>query len=86
MLVLDISDPANPREIGRVPGQDADHILIMGNLAFVISGGQYEMLDVSDPTNPKDYYGGGCPSYYSGSTEVNNRIYCLSDTFIQVMN
>jgi len=57
LLTLDIADPANPRQLGRVDSVCGHDIFLVDSLAFV-SGrndayGEMRIVDISDSTNPR---------------------------------
>ncbi|MBN8488177.1 MAG: hypothetical protein J0M20_10715, partial [Burkholderiales bacterium] len=51
LRIVDVSDPANPRHVGRHRAQ-AGSVAVVGNMAYV-SGDTMQVFDVSDPPNPK---------------------------------
>jgi len=55
LLVLDVTDPANPRELSRLflPVVVSD-VALSGGLLFVAGGTELRILDVSDPTHPEE--------------------------------
>jgi hypothetical protein len=55
MLVVDVSDPLNPVEIGRQPYEYASEVAVNGNFAYVgrsTNGGEVRIFDVSNPSQP----------------------------------
>ncbi|MFT5233098.1 MAG: hypothetical protein ACI9UQ_001128 [Candidatus Krumholzibacteriia bacterium] len=54
MLVLDVSDPLNPRQFSRTPGLGFSEITaVSGSNMFVVDGTMLRHFDVSSPSNPQ---------------------------------
>ena len=85
MRVLDISDPANPREVSRFPAVTSD-IRVLGDLAFLQSGSQFGIVDVSIPANPRKIFGQQFQDSFSGSAQGDNRIYYMTHDFLQTIS
>lgn len=53
LLIFDIADPANPRQIGSY-GRDVSDVLVHDDVAYLrpMYGGDGEIVDVSDPVHP----------------------------------
>ena len=52
LRIVDVSDPANPREIGAWPGT-AFCVAVAGQYAYVGEGRGMHVIDVSDPASPQ---------------------------------
>jgi hypothetical protein len=55
LLIVDISDPTKPVEIGRYPYEFASEVAAEGDIVYVgksTNGGELRVLDVSDPSAP----------------------------------
>ncbi|MFG0305063.1 MAG: GC-type dockerin domain-anchored protein [Phycisphaerales bacterium JB040] len=60
VLVLDISDPDSPVEIGRIEGVKADEIDLLGDRLYTVGIG-LRVFDLSDPSEPREvgiFHGG----------------------------
>ncbi len=89
--VLDISDPSAPRQIAHLitqPNLTAmdTHILISGNLAYLLSYDILDTIDISDPKSPRHISSLEIPPYdsvdkkskqYTGFAKTANYIYCF---------
>lgn len=55
LVIFDVSEPANPVEIGRFdPGARARSVAITGALALVIVGDGVRLVDISNPSQPTE--------------------------------
>ena len=64
LAIIDVSDPAAPRELGRFSPPDAEirGISVIGSRAYLAAGRRgVRIVDVSDPANPKDVGGFDTP-------------------------
>ena len=62
LVILDLSDPANPVEVGRYPLESAKNVQVVEGVAYVVAQGVLQdntaledrvvVLDVADPANP----------------------------------
>lgn len=55
LVVVDLTDPLHPAELGRLPYDYASSAAASGNFAYigtVTNGGYVQVVDVSDPTHP----------------------------------
>jgi len=54
LWILDVSDPANPRELAQIPGMADNRVIIAGKYAFANDGNHdIVTLDLSDPAHPE---------------------------------
>lgn len=60
LVIVDVSDPVQPRPLGNIAVDSPVDVVVNGNLAYVVSGYQYyrqegalHVIDVSDPASPK---------------------------------
>jgi hypothetical protein len=77
LLVIDVSDPANPRRVGGydTPG-NALGVAVSGNYAYVADyNAGLQVLDVSDPANPRRVGGYDTPGGVSGVAISGNYAY-----------
>ena len=51
LLILDVSDPANPIKMGSLD-MPASKVIVSRELAYIIGLGGLRVVDVSDPTPP----------------------------------
>jgi len=64
LLVLDISDPVNPKPVGTLAGSYwISHLAVSGTRAYATGSAGLQILDLSDPTHP---------SLLGGSTNVGS--------------
>ena len=90
LLVLDISDPTDIREVGRSKPLRSlvEHVVVRGGFAFVAAGeAGLRILDVSDPTRPTEAGSWDSPGYAESSDLGGDTLY-LADgpTGIQILN
>ena len=76
MLVLNISDPANPDFVGSCGGSYS-WIIVDGNLAF--SGGDLDIIDITNPGSPEVVGSYLSPTIIGKMSVANGRAYALSD-------
>lgn len=63
LLILDIQDPANPQEIGAFPMENAENVVVVEGIAYVVEQGLLKdnraqndrlvLVDVQDPAAPR---------------------------------
>ena len=63
LVILDISDPSNPQEAGSYPLKNAQNVIVVNNIAYVIEQGQLQdnmalkdklvLIDVKTPSIPR---------------------------------
>ncbi len=66
LVIIDVSDPAHPEEIGNFDTDDAFDVAVSGIIAYVLDiSGEIFLIDLSDLTNPDliDSYDLGVESY-----------------------
>jgi hypothetical protein len=51
--VIDVSDPASPSVVGAMEGLEADDVAVADGTAYVVTGGDLQLVDVSDPLQPR---------------------------------
>jgi uncharacterized protein (TIGR03437 family) len=81
LIVLDVSDPATPLEVGgSAPFADfVRDMAVSGTLAYVAAGGAgLHVLDVSDPTSPTEIGSVQLRGYAEG-VAVSGTMVCLAD-------
>jgi hypothetical protein len=100
LIILDVSDPSNPQEVGSYPLENTQSVIVVNNIAYVIEQGQVQdsralsdklvLIDVKTPSIPRIL---GEYSPESGFTHqelsnlaVSNQVayLTLSDRFIAV--
>jgi len=75
LLVIDISDPANPRRAGAFDFLDhSQTVAVWGNYAFVGVSGSLEVIDVSNPAAPRRVGGSAWPEPH-GMIASQDRIF-----------
>ncbi len=52
ITVIDLSDPANPAEIGSVPVWGTRRIVVSGNYVYVAANDRFEVVDITTPSTP----------------------------------
>lgn len=78
LIVLDISDPANPRELGATGPFPyfVQGIAVTGTRAYVAAGGAgLRIVDISDPTRPRELGAWDSPGYAEDVTVVGSTAY-----------
>jgi hypothetical protein len=55
ITVIDLSDPANPAEIGSVPVDGTRRIVVGGNYVYVAANSRLEVVDITAPSTPTIY-------------------------------
>ncbi len=81
-IVIDISDPNAPKEVGSLGVEAAWRIAISGNYAYITSYGErgkqgersdrdFKVIDVNDPTNPTELGGFDFPSAWDIAVSGN---------------
>ncbi len=79
LIILDVSDPAVPVEIGSVDPGPAHGIEVLGDYAYIAAGGnKMAVVDVSDPTNPVEVGSGGIPGVALDVGVIGNLVYVAS--------
>jgi hypothetical protein len=63
LIILDVSDPSNPQEAGSYPLENAQNVIVVNNIAYVIEQGQVQdgmalsdklvLIDVKTPSIPR---------------------------------
>jgi hypothetical protein len=63
LIILDVSDPSNPQEAGAYPLENAQNVIVVNNIAYVIEQGQVKdsralsdklvLIDVKTPSIPR---------------------------------
>ncbi len=54
VIIYDVSDPANPVQVGSFAGEAGGDLCLLGDYLFYTTGGNgVVVLDISDPTNPR---------------------------------
>ena len=82
LLVIDISDPANPTEVGSYPTDRAKGVFASGSHAYVADGGVADggrgllVIDVSDPANPTEV--GSLPTGNAKDVYVSGSFACVA--------
>ncbi len=78
--VLDVSDPAAPRQVGgSAPFADfVQDVAVSGTVAYVAAGSELLVLDVSDPTHPA-LIGSLKTRGFAEGVAVSGTIVCLAD-------
>ncbi|HBY94258.1 MAG TPA: hypothetical protein DEP84_09895, partial [Chloroflexi bacterium] len=77
LRVVDVSNPASPREVGIVdtPGQSHD-VAVAGSYAYVADGESgLRVVDVSNPTSPREVGAVDTPGYAQGVAVAGNYAY-----------
>ena len=77
LQVLDISDPAHPREAAHVPGYGSSQIIVVASRVYLLNGGDVLIVDISVPTHPQpiaSWWVGNPPNTFA---VVGNYVYCL---------
>ena len=78
LVVLDVSDPSAPQEIGSTTPfpQFAEGVAVSGNTAYVAAGmAGLRIVDVSDPAHPVEVGGYDTPGYAEGVTVAGGYAY-----------
>jgi hypothetical protein len=86
LLFFDISDAANPLEVGRIgTSYDVDEVATSGDLVYVIARNKLVIVDVTDPSEPiiEGNYNPNCFSYVCDIEVSGNYAYvvCTSGDF-----
>jgi hypothetical protein len=100
LIFLNVSDPSNPQEVGSYPLENAQNVIVVDNIAYVIEQGQVEggsalsdklvIIDVKNPSIPRVLGEYTPESGYSHQTLNNMAVsdqivyLTLSDRFIAV--
>jgi hypothetical protein len=63
LIILDVSDPSNPQEVGSYPLENTQSVIVVNNIAYVIEQGQVQdsralsdklvLIDVKTPSIPR---------------------------------
>ncbi|MFZ2098049.1 MAG: TIR domain-containing protein [Anaerolineales bacterium] len=100
LVILDVSDPSNPQEAGSYPLENAQNVIVVDNIAYVIEQGQVQagnalsdklvLIDIKTPSIPR-VLGEYTPESGFAHQELSNMavsdqiVYLtLSDRFIAV--
>jgi parallel beta-helix repeat protein len=78
LVVLDVSDPAAPTEVGCTTPFPyfVEDIVVSGTLAYVAAGGAgLRVVDVSDPAHPTELGAWDSPGYAEGVAVAGNTVY-----------
>jgi hypothetical protein len=78
LVVLDVSNPAAPREVGAATPfpHFVEDVAIGGTLAYVAAGGGgLRVVDISDPTHPKEVGYWTSPGYAEGVAVAGSVVY-----------
>ncbi len=81
MIVVDVSDPSDPVEIGRrsIPGSGLA-ITIAGDMAYVGTQSQgIQVLGISNPSNPIFQHGYGSEASITGLSTAGNVLYAANE-------
>ncbi len=78
MQILDVSNPADIKELSRIPTtHGAFKVQVQGDYAYIV-GGYVSIVNISDPTNPvlvSEFFTG----YYSSDLDVRGNLLYLAD-------
>ena len=78
LIVLDMTDPATPTEVGATTPFPyfVEDIAVSGTRAYVAAGGAgLRVVDVSDPANPVEIGAWDSPGYAEGVAAAGNTVY-----------
>jgi hypothetical protein len=88
LRVIDVSDPAAPREVGAYNTDGfAQDVAVVGTLAYVAAGNAgLQVIDVSDPTAPRQVGYSGTPSEAKGVAVLGDRAYVAASDGLRVID
>lgn len=84
LLVIDVSDPSTPIQVGSIFSDDIEAVYVLGDYAY-LAGDRLEVVDISVPSNPTllgfEPIGQGLAVFVSGNVAYVPRLTTLFSTF-----
>ena len=87
LVILDVSDPANPTETGSCEGFEITWDLALGNgFIYGVASGGVNFIDVSDPTNPQYIHTYNPPGQSLDVAFKNNYLYIANSSNLTILD